>query len=608
MSASESRQAQRAFSLLFDYIRRDRPLLIKALILLVLATAADVSGPLLAKVYIDDYLMPGQLHWQAVSLLLAGYILVQVLAAWLRFQQTMKFTEMALTAVQDIRARAFRRALRLPLSWFDHAITGQIVSRITNDTESIKDLYVQFLSVVLTNTVLLIGILIAMSLLDTLLMMIALLMIPAVAGLIWLYQRASGAAVSRQRQLRSEINGLVSESISGMRVIQASGQQARFIDRFEALNQPYYQSRLRTIRISAALLRPAIDLMSVLVLVAVIWGFGLQPADQTLEIGVLYAFINLLGRFTEPLAEITQRFNLYQQAMIAGRRVQELLDEPEDPALNRQGSGTITRGSIQVRQLNFGYRPDKPVLHNLNFDLPPGHFLGIAGPTGSGKSTLLSLLLRYYTPDQGEILVDGQPLSSLSNRALRAGIGLIPQEPFIVAGSIRDNIDMGRELDDRDIEQAARQAHLLPMIKRLPQGMDTLLGERGTRLSTGQRQQLVIARALAGSPRILLLDEATASVDSETEQIVQRALHELHGRVSLIVIAHRLSTIRDADNILLLVNGEVVESGSHHTLMQLEQGRYARLYRLQQQAARVQDAERSSPVQCGAPGAGPAGS
>jgi ATP-binding cassette subfamily B protein/ATP-binding cassette subfamily C protein/ATP-binding cassette subfamily B multidrug efflux pump len=594
MSATDRKQARRAFDLLFDYIRRDRPLLIKALILLVLATAADVAGPLLAKVYIDDYLMPGKLHWQPLAWLLGSYVLVQSLAAWLRYQQTMRFTDMALVAVQDIRERAFRRALKLPLSWFDRAITGQVVSRITNDTESIKDLYVQFLSVVLTNTVLLIGILIAMALLDTFLMLIALLMIPAVVGLIWLYQRASGAAVSRQRQLRSEINGLVSESISGMGVIQASGQQTRFIDRFERLNQPYYQSRLRTIRISAALLRPAIDLMSVLVLVAVIWGFGLQPNEQMLEIGVLYAFINLLGRFTEPLAEITQRFNLYQQAMIAGRRVQELLDEAEDPALNQPGNGRITQGRIQVKQLCFGYQPDKPVLKQISFELPAGQFLGIAGPTGSGKSTLLSLLLRYYTPDSGEILIDDQTLHQLNNAALRDGIGLIPQDPFIVAGSIRDNIDMGRGLSDSAIEQAAAQSHLLPMIQQLPKGMDTLLGERGTRLSTGQRQQLVIARALAGSPRILLLDEATASVDSETEQVVQRALHELHGKVSLIVIAHRLSTIREADNILLLVNGEIAESGSHQQLMQLEQGRYARLYRLQQQAARVQDAEQHS--------------
>jgi len=399
---------------------------------------------------------------------------------------------------------------------------------------------------------------------------------------------------ARQRQLRSEINGLVSESISGMGVIQASGQQDRFINRFETLNQPYYQSRLRTIRISAALLRPAIDLMSVLVLVAVIWGFGLQPAEQTLEIGVLYAFINLLGRFTEPLAEITQRFNLYQQAMIAGRHVQELLDEPEDNALSQPGTGSVSKGHIQVQQLSFGYQAVKPVLRGISFDLPPGQFLGIAGPTGSGKSTLLSLLLRYYAPDNGTIRIDDQPLQSLSNAALRDGIGLIPQEPFIVAGSIRDNIDMGRGLGDVAIEQAAAQAHLLPMIQQLPQGMYTLLGERGTRLSTGQRQQLVIARALAGSPRVLLLDEATASVDSETEQVVQRALHELHGKVSLIVIAHRLSTIREADNILLLVNGEIVESGSHRALMQTEQGRYARLYRLQQQAARVLDAEQYS--------------
>jgi ATP-binding cassette subfamily B protein/ATP-binding cassette subfamily C protein/ATP-binding cassette subfamily B multidrug efflux pump len=379
-----------------------------------------------------------------------------------------------------------------------------------------------------------------------------------------------------------------------MDVIQASGQQERFIGRFETLNRAYYHSRLQTIRISAALLRPAIDLMSVLVLLAVIWSFGLQPVEQTLEIGVLYAFINLLGRFTEPLAEITQRFNLYQQAMIAGQRVQALLDEAEDPSLSQGGSGTITRGQVQVRQLGFGYQPDQPVLRGISFDLAPGQFLGIAGPTGSGKSTLLSLLLRYYTPDRGEIRIDGHPLQALSNAALRAGIGLIPQEPFIVAGSIRDNIDMGRGLTDAAIEQAAAQAHLLPLIRQLPEGMHTPLGERGTRLSTGQRQQLVIARALAGSPRILLLDEATASVDSETEQVVQRALHELHGRVSLIVIAHRLSTIREADNILLLVNGEIVESGPHRALMQIEQGRYARLYRLQQQAARVEDAEQHS--------------
>ena len=594
MSSTEQNQARRAFSLLFDYIKRDRPLLVRALILLVLATAADVTGPLLAKVYIDDYLIPGHLRWQPVSLLASSYILIQVLATWLRYQQTMKFTDMALVAVQDIRERAFRRVLRLPLAWFDRSITGQMVSRITNDTESIKDLYVQFLSVVLTNAVLLIGILVAMALLDPMLMLIALVMVPAVVSLIWLYQRASGAAVAHQRQLRSEINGLVSESISGMGVIQACSQQNRFIDRFETLNQPYYESRMRTIRISAALLRPAIDLMSVLVLVAVIWGFGLQPSEQTLEIGVLYAFINLLGRFTEPLAEITQRFNLYQQAIVAGRRVQELLDEQEDTALNQAGLGSVTKGQLLVHRLNFAYQPDKPILKEISFELPAGHFLGIAGPTGSGKSTLLNLLLRYYAPSSGEIRVDDTSLQALSNAALRDGIGLIPQEPFIVAGSIHDNIDMGRGLDNAAIEQAAAQAHLLPLIKQLPEGMNTLLGERGTRLSTGQRQQLVIARALAGSPRILLLDEATASVDSETEQIVQQALHELHGKVSLIVIAHRLSTIREADRILLLVNGSIEESGSHQELMQLDQGRYAQLYRLQQQASRVHDAEQHS--------------
>ncbi|WP_040879950.1 ABC transporter ATP-binding protein [Marinobacterium rhizophilum] len=578
-----------AFRLLSDYVVRDKPLLIKALLLLLLATAADVAGPILLKVFIDDHLLVENFELRALLVLLLSYLLSQVAAAWLRYQQTLRFCDMALAAVLDIRERVFAHVLRLPMAFYDRAITGQLVSRITNDTEAIKDLYVQFLSVVLTNVILLAGIIVAMGLLNVQLMLIALTLVPTVVAVIYLYQRFSGAAVGQTRQLRSEINASISESIAGMAVIQAGNQQRRFTQQFEGLNNQYYRARMRTVRAGALLLRPAIDLLSVLVLVGVVWGFGLQQVNGVAEIGVLYAFLNYLSRFTEPLAEITQRFNLYQQAMVAGSRVHQLILESEQQY--QAGTARISAGAISIRDLAFHYQPGKPVLRGLALQVPAGGFYAVVGHTGSGKSTLLNLLLNFYTPSGGEIRIDDQPLSALSHGALRAGIGLIPQEPFVLAASIYDNIDMGRNLDPAAIERAARQAHLHGVISGMEQGYQTLLGERGTRLSTGQRQQLIIARALAASPRILLLDEATANVDSETEQVVQRALSELHGRVTLIVVAHRLSTIRHADRILVLSHGEIAEAGTHADLLARPDGLYGSMYRLQQQARRVEEAE-----------------
>ncbi|MBM7457140.1 ATP-binding cassette subfamily B protein/ATP-binding cassette subfamily C protein/ATP-binding cassette subfamily B multidrug efflux pump [Oceanisphaera litoralis] len=583
------RQGKGTFGLLLTYVYRDKPLLIRVLLLLLLATAADVAGPLLAKVFIDDYLLAGHLPvWPLVGLAL-GYMVTQVAAAWFRYRQTLRFTEMALAAVLDIRKRVFAHVQQLPMAFFDRAMTGQLVSRITNDTEAIKDLYVQFLSVVLTNVVLLVGIITAMALLNLQLMLVALLLIPTVVGVIYLYQKLSGAAVADSRQLRSDINGTLGESISGMAVVQACGLQQDSAERFERLNLRYYRARMRTINIGAALLRPAIDLLSVLVLLGILKVFGWQLVNGVAEVGVLYAFLNFMGRFTEPLAEITQRFNLYQQAMVAGDRVHRLLQQP------RQHYGetgdTIHRGALAFHRVDFGYQAGHPVFRQLSLEIPAGAFIGVVGHTGSGKSTLLNLLLNFYPVDAGHISIDDQPLAGYRQDALRRGIGLIPQEPFILAGSIYDNIDMGRKLPRKQIENAARQAHLLETINGLEQGFDTRLGERGSRLSGGQRQQLVIARALAAAPRILLLDEATANVDSETEQVVQRALQALHGKVTLIVVAHRLSTIKKADRILVMAHGELVESGSHHQLMALPEGRYRAMYRLQQQARQVELAE-----------------
>ncbi|KUI99275.1 ABC transporter ATP-binding protein [Vibrio sp. MEBiC08052] len=575
--------------LLMSYVFADKALLVKTLVLVVIATGFEVLGPLLSKVFIDDFIVPDHYPFWPIAGIISLFILSTIIGTYLKYRQTLRFLDMALYAVLDIRKRVFKHVLSLPMSYFDYARTGQLVSRITNDTESIKDIYVQFLSNVLTNIILLIGILIAMAILDMQLMLVALLLLPTVIGLIYLYQRFSVKNVTDSRRLRSDINATMNESISGMTVIQATNQQQAKLSQFDQINAHYYDTRLKTVTISSLLLRPAINLFSIIVLGCVVWFFGLQVVQGVAEIGVLYAYLNYLGRFSEPLIEITQRFGLYQQAIVAGNRVYELLQESS--AKPEQGTCTrIEAGRLTIKDLSFAYQNNHPVLQDINVEINAGQFFAIVGHTGSGKSTLMSLLLNFYQPQSGTICIDGHPLDDFSHDALRQGVSFIPQDPFILATTIFDNIDMGRNLSETAVHLAARQAHLHDVIMAMNDGYQTQLGEGGFRLSTGQRQQLIIARALAGSPKVLLLDEATANVDSETEQVVQRALNDLQGQVTLIVVAHRLSTIRHADQILVLDHGHLIEQGDHHQLMAIPQGRYRAMYQLQQQEKRVAQA------------------
>lgn len=577
--------------LLMSYVFAEKRLFIKTLLLVVVATGFDVLGPLLSKVFIDEFVMQNHYPVWPVLGVIALFIISVLLGTYLKYQQTLRFLDIALNAVLDIRKRVFKHVLTLPVSFFDYSRTGQLVSRITNDTESIKDIYVQFLSNILTNLILLIGILTAMAILDLQLMLVALALIPAVVTLIYLYQKFSVKAVTESRQLRSDINSTMNESISGMTVIQATNQQRHKQDQFADINSNYYNTRLKTVVIGSMLLRPAINLLSILILGGVVWFFGLQIVEGVAEVGVLYAYLNYLGRFTEPLVEITQRFSLYQQAVVAGDRVYELLQEEASQQTDVRWQ-KIEHGNLTIEDLSFSYQSNKPVLHHINADIASGKFFAIVGHTGSGKSTLLNLLLNFYHPEQGAIKIDGHNLSHYAPRTIRQMIGFIPQEPFVQATTVFENIDMGRNLSQDAIIQAAKQAHLHDVISQMSDGYQTELGEGGLRLSTGQRQQLIIARALAGSPKILLLDEATANIDSETEQIVQRALNELRGKVTLIVVAHRLSTIHHADNILVLDKGHLIEQGNHHQLMALEHGRYKAMYQLQQQERMVAEAEK----------------
>jgi ATP-binding cassette subfamily B multidrug efflux pump len=411
--------------------------------------------------------------------------------------------------------------------------------------------------------------------------------VPAVVLIVWLYQRMSAPAVTRARALRSDINGQMAESIGGMSVLQANNAETRFSRRFGDTNHAYYKARLAELRANAFLLRPALDFLNVVLLAVVIFSFG-QREMNAVEVGVLYAFISYIARVVEPLIQITMQFSGLQQAVVATARVAALLDEPEAPEhaadRAREAAPAQAQGvpAIRIRDLNFAYVPGQTVLHRLSLDIAQGAFVGIVGHTGSGKSTLLSLMLRYYSTQDGSIEMNGQPLAGIDNDCFRADVGLVPQDPFLLAASARENIDMGRGLSHNQIEAAARAAHAHDFIAALEHGYETSLGEGGSRLSTGQKQLIAIARALAGQPKILLLDEATSNIDSQTEQIVQVALDELRGRVTIVAIAHRLSTIRDADRIIVLNHGRIAESGTHDALMRIDSGLYQRLYLLQQ--------------------------
>ncbi len=577
------------FFRLMRYALSDRRLLRVAVTLLLIATAADVSGPLLLKVFIDDHVRTGDWAPVALGVLAGGYIALQIINAVANFAQALRFNQIAVHSVKAVRLDAFARALAKPLAYFDRTPTGSLVSRLANDTEYLRELYVEVLGTYIQNIVRIIGIFIAMTILDWRLMLVCLLFLPCIAALMLVYQRLSTPRFARVRALLSDINARMYESIQGMQVVQLLRQERRFARQFANTVDDHYVARMRNLKLDAIMLRPLVDLMHMFILGGLLFIFGYRSFDVPIAVGVIYAFVNYLGRFVEPLIEMTQRLSLFQQALVSGQRVFELIDAPDaEPA--PRASAKITRGDVAFEHVAFSYDGITPVLREVNATFAAGGFYGVVGHTGSGKSTLANLLLRFYDATSGRVTIDGHALSAIGMDELRKNIGIVQQDPAVFGGSVRDNIDFGRGLSGDAIERAAHAAGLHEFIQSLPDGYETPLDERGSNLSTGQRQLLSLARTLAGAPRVLILDEATAHVDTHTEAAVQRALMLLRGRLTLIVIAHRLSTIRAADAIYVLRHGQVVQRGTHTELVAVD-GVYRALCELQELAKRSGELE-----------------
>jgi ABC-type multidrug transport system fused ATPase/permease subunit len=569
------------FYKLLSYATAYKALLRQAFALLLISTVASVLGPYLIKVFIDTYLTPSNWDFGQIIPLALVYVVTQILGASAFYAQALRFNKIALDVVQQLREQVFEHVLHLPMAYFDRSATGSLISRITNDTEAIKDLYVNVISSFAQNIVRILGILVGMALLDIRLVWICAILVPTVVLIMFVYQKLSTPIFMRVRSLLSDINARLNEGIQGMAVVQLSNQQTQFSRAFEQTNTDHYQAKIKNIVVDGFLLRALIDFIYLLLLAGLLFGFGLIELNAlgTVKVGVVYAFINYLGNVTEPLLDMTSKLNMAQQALVSASRVFELLDEPRQEQ-NADSSAQLTNTQLNFEIPSFSYDGQKTVLSDISFSVAPGQFIGLVGHTGSGKSTLMSLLMGFYPLTTGAIRIGGVPLPQLDKEQRTSLIGFVQQDPFIFSGSIKDNIRLEYPANDAEVEAAAKQAHLHEAILKMPQGYQTVLTERGGNLSTGQRQLLSLARTLVRQPKILILDEATANIDSHTEALIQESLMQLRGQVTLIAIAHRLSTVKDADCLHVMHQGHIQQSGRHDELMSVE-GLYKHLYELQ---------------------------
>ncbi|MDI9091884.1 SmdB family multidrug efflux ABC transporter permease/ATP-binding protein [Providencia rettgeri] len=549
-----------------------------AIAMLWLAAIAEVSGPLLISYFIDNMIAKKQIIMPLALYMAVGFILLQVIAALLHYYQIILFNKASVGVVQTLRTDVMNAALRQPLSAFDKQPVGQLISRVTNDTEVIKDLFVMVVPTVFRSLALICAMLVAMFSLEWRMASIAVMIFPAVFVVMLVYQRLSTLIVRRVRSYLADINNGFNEVINGMTVIQQFIQQARFGEKMQSISQDHYFARMKALKLDGLLLRPLLSLLSASVLCGLLLLFGFE-GTTTIGVGVLYAFINYLGRLNEPLIELTSQQSMLQQAVVSGERVFELMDSPQ------QGYGEsiepLQGGSISINHLSFAYRDNKMVLKDINLQVPDNNFVALVGHTGSGKSTIANLIMGYYPWQEGDILLDGRNLSSLSHQVLRNGIAMVQQDPVVLAASFFDNVALGREISQDKVWEVLETVQLAGLVRGLPDGLDTVLGEQGNTLSVGQRQLLAMARVLVVTPKILILDEATANIDSGTEQAIQKALRVIRQHTTFVVIAHRLSTIVDADQVVVLHRGAIVEQGKHLQLLQ-QKGRYYQMYQLQQ--------------------------
>lgn len=568
---------QNVFWRLLSYVKPYLFLTIAALSFLLLTTVIRSIIPLLASYFIDHYVHQVT---DGVFLVLGGYFGLYILQMLFQYIGNFWFAKVSYSVVRDIRQDAFSKMESLGMAYFDQTPSGSIVSRLTNDTESISEMFSGILSSFISAMFVIVVTLYTMFALDWKLTSLIVLFLPIIFLLVNLYRKKSAPVVARTRSLLSQINSKLAESIEGIRIIQAFRQEERLSDEFEAINQEHLAYASRSMALDSLFLRPALSLVKILAYAFIMTYFGMDWSDASISAGLIYAFIQYANRLFDPLLEVTQHFSTLQTSMVSAGRVFTLMDQTiEEPKQENTGA-KIENGNIVFENVTFSYDGKRKILDKVSFEVKKGQTIAFVGATGSGKSSIINVFMRFYEFQSGRILIDGQDIRQFSTEELRSNIGLVLQEPFLYHGTIESNIKMYQDISQSEIKEAARFVDAAPFIESLPDGYQQVVTERGASFSTGQRQLLAFARTMASKPKILILDEATANIDSETEQTVQHSLEKMRKGRTTIAIAHRLSTIQDADCIYVLDKGKIIESGSHEELFALK-GTYHRMYELQ---------------------------
>ncbi|MGG0121122.1 ABC transporter ATP-binding protein [Bacillus paranthracis] len=567
---------------LLSYMRPYKGLLALAFLFLVGATVTEMMGPFLIKQFLDEHLVPRNFDQSALVTLFVVYIVAHLLKVLFTYLDLLYFQNIAFKIVQDMRVEVYEHVQKLSLSFFDRTPIGTLVSRITNDTEAIKDFYVSVLSTFVKNIVFLVGILVAMFLLNVKLALFSLVLIPIMFMIMVLYRRKSAAFYLEVRNQLSVLNAKLNESIQGMNIVQVFRQEKRMRREFEEVNNKHFSAGRRTLKLDALLLRPATDLVHIVAIALVLGLFGIDALKSPVEVGVLYAFVNYIHRFFQPVNEMMMKLSFFQQALVSSSRVFHLIDEKDlAPVQKGDGNPQVINGDIEFKNVTFSYDGKRDVLKNVSFHVKQGQTVAFVGHTGSGKSTIMNLLLRFYNIKSGNIVIDGVELEKFEEQEIRKKIGLVLQDAFLFAGNVKQNIRMyNEEITDEEVKEAAQFVQANTFIEKLPEQYETEVVERGAAFSSGQRQLIAFARTIATNPKVLVLDEATANIDTETEDAIQTALQQMRKGRTTIAIAHRLSTIQDADQIFVMHDGEIVERGTHQELLS-EQGLYYNMYLLQ---------------------------
>ena len=561
------------------YLSPYRKLLAIAFALLMLQTAAQLLGPYITKVAIDGYIAEKDLA--GLDLMALAYVGVVLCGFLLLFAQTYATQYIGQRAMHDLRRDIFSHLQKMDMAYYDRNAVGRLMTRTINDVETLNELFSTGVVGLLSDVSIVFGIAVMMLWLDWRLALVCLAAFPVILYVSRFYRRRAREVYRESRMILGRLNAGLQENISGAATIQAFGQETKMYERFREINLHYRDVLLRSIRYNAVFF-PVIELFSAISVGLLLWYGGRQILEGVIQAGVLVAFIQYIQRMYQPIRDLAEKYNIMQAAMASSERIFALLDTPEtirNPALPKRAEKFS--GAIEFKDVWLAYRTGEPVLKGISFRVAPGEKVALVGATGGGKTSIISALCRFYDIDRGAILVDGIDVREWDKQELRRHLGLVLQDVFLFSGDIAANITLGDpRIGEERMREAALRAHIAPFIENLPNGYRSEVQERGSTLSQGQRQLLSFARALAFDPKILILDEATSSVDTRTEMLIQSALDELLKNRTALIIAHRLSTIQHADRILVIHKGQIWEQGTHDEL-RAKGGLYARLYDLQ---------------------------